>query len=198
MKTAETLRARSHRVKPLLTVPNQVWRVRHAMNFLSPESRGGHIFANMYDFVHVDEKWFHVTKVKRKFYAYVDEPLPIRRVQSTKHITKVMFLAAVCRPRYDHDKKCWFDGKIGIWPFVKTVAAKRTSKNRAKGTPITVLQNVDSAAYRSMILENVIPAIQRKMPRAVKLVKLQQDNASPHGAITSDQLRSYGIENIET
>ncbi|KAH9114664.1 hypothetical protein LEN26_013025 [Aphanomyces euteiches] len=108
-----------------------------------------------------------------------------------------MFLAAVSRPRYDHHKKQYFDGKIGMWPFVKTVQAKRSSKNRAKGTPVMVLQNVDTAAYRDMILHNVVPAILAKMPRDIAIVKLQQDNASPHRCICNAQLRDHGIMNIE-
>ena len=28
----------------------------------------------------------------------------------------------------------WFDGKIGIWPFIEKVAAKKNSRNRHKGT----------------------------------------------------------------
>ena len=30
-----------------------------------------------------------------------------------------MFLAAVARPRYDEEGNCYFDGKLGIWPFVR-------------------------------------------------------------------------------
>jgi hypothetical protein len=45
---------------------------------------------------------------------------------------KVMFLAAVARPRYDPEGECTFDGKIGMFPFVERVAAKRTSKNLEK------------------------------------------------------------------
>ncbi|KAH9150486.1 hypothetical protein AeRB84_006680 [Aphanomyces euteiches] len=197
MKTSSILRARSNHVKPILTTKNQVWRVRHAMSLLLPQLCGGHIFANMRDFVHIDEKWFNITKVKRRFYAYNNEALALRRVQSTKFITKVMFLAAVSRPHYDHHKKQYFDGKIGIWPFAKTVQAKRPSKNRAKGTPVTVLQNVDTAAYRDMILHNVVPAIYAKMPRDSAIVKLQQDNASPQRCICNAQLRDHGIMNIE-
>ncbi|KAF0721612.1 hypothetical protein Ae201684P_007221 [Aphanomyces euteiches] len=89
MKTSSILRARSNHVKPILTTKNQVWRVRHAMSLLLPQLCGGHIFANMRDFVHIDEKWFNITKVKRRFYAYNNEALALRRVQSTKFITKV-------------------------------------------------------------------------------------------------------------
>jgi hypothetical protein len=33
----------------------------------------------------------------------------------------VMFLTAVAKPRYDDEGNCTFDGKIGIWPFVRKV-----------------------------------------------------------------------------
>ncbi|KAH9130800.1 hypothetical protein LEN26_008179 [Aphanomyces euteiches] len=197
MKTSSTLRGRSRNVKPILTASNQDWRLRHALSLLLPKLSGGHVFANMHDVVHIDEKWFHLTTVKKRFYAYENEVLPQRRVRSTKFITKVMFLAAVCRPRYDYDKKTHFDGKIGMWPFIKSVEAQRTSKNRAKGTPVTVLQNVDSAAYRQMVLEKVVPAIVAKVPRAVRIVKIQQDNASPHRCITSAELRQNGFNNFD-
>jgi hypothetical protein len=45
-----------------------------------------------------------------------------------------MFLTAVAKPRYDEQGKETFDGKIGIWAFVKETAAKNDSKNRLKGT----------------------------------------------------------------
>ena len=51
-----------------------------------------------------------------------------------EHIEKVMFLSAVTRPRFDDEKVCMFDGKIGIWPFVHQVAAQRSSIYRPAGT----------------------------------------------------------------
>ena len=32
-----------------------------------------------------------------------------------------MFLSVVVRPRYNDEGNCTFDGKIGIWPFVRKV-----------------------------------------------------------------------------
>ena len=32
-----------------------------------------------------------------------------------------MLLSAVTEPRYDNEGKCYFDGKLGIWPFVRQV-----------------------------------------------------------------------------
>ena len=43
-----------------------------------------------------------------------------------------MFFGAVARPRWAHGY-CTFDGKIGMFPFIKNVLAQRKSKNRDKG-----------------------------------------------------------------
>ncbi len=47
---------------------------------------------------------------------------------------EVMFLCVVARPRYDDYRKSYLDGKIGLWPFVERVPAKRNSRNRPAGT----------------------------------------------------------------
>jgi len=36
-------------------------------------------------------------------------------------IGKVMLLSAVARPIYDDEGNCIFDGKLGVWPFVRKV-----------------------------------------------------------------------------
>ena len=43
----------------------------------------------------------------------------VRTVQNKNSIDKVMFLAAVARPRYDEEGNCYFDGKLGICLFVR-------------------------------------------------------------------------------
>ncbi|KAF0682515.1 Aste57867_25371 [Aphanomyces stellatus] len=129
-------KAKSGYLKPLLTTSNQHERIRWAMSFLRPRQDGSHFF------------------VKRKFYGYDDEVLALRAAKSKRFLTKVMFLAAVARPRYDVNRKRIFDGKIGIWPFVEKSPAKRKSKNRAKGTLVTKSVSVDSAVYTDMVLNN--------------------------------------------
>ncbi|KAH9151131.1 hypothetical protein AeRB84_006185 [Aphanomyces euteiches] len=154
----------------------------------------------MHNLVHVDEKWFYVTKVKKKFYVFPEEVLPKRSAKSKHFITKVMFLDAVCRPRYDYHNECMFDSKLGVWPFVEKVVAKRGSKNRPRGTVETVPQSVTSDVYKDMVLSKDIPAIQAKYPRGGQLntIYLQQDNASPHRRVTTKWLVENGIPGIET
>ncbi|CAN0474101.1 unnamed protein product [Discosporangium mesarthrocarpum] len=85
---------------------------------------------DMEDWVHVDEKWFYVMKEGRGIHLHPEEDVPKPpRTQNKRFITKVMFLAAVARPRMISDGM-WFDGKIGIWHVADTVAAMRSSKNR--------------------------------------------------------------------
>ena len=42
---------------------------------------------------------------------------PKHCVKHKSHITKVMFLCVVVRPHYNPCAKCWWDGKLGVWPI---------------------------------------------------------------------------------
>ena len=72
----------------------------------------------MYDRIDIDEKWFYMTKDNEN-YILVDGELeqstPRRRVRHKGFITKVMFLCAQARPRWDYARHCTWNGKIGIW-----------------------------------------------------------------------------------
>ncbi|CAM9834633.1 unnamed protein product [Discosporangium mesarthrocarpum] len=57
------------------------------------------------------------------FYLYDVEDLPPRKLQHENHIVKVMFLGAVANPRHDTQGNVAFDGKVGIYPFVRVEAA---------------------------------------------------------------------------
>jgi len=97
-----------------------------------------------------------------RLYLAPGETPPEREVQSKGNITKVMFLAAVARPRFDEEGVCVFEGKIGMWPFVKKVPGQRNSVNRPAGTMVTRSVTVTRQRYRDMLLEKVLPAIQTK------------------------------------
>eukprot|EP00171_Calliarthron_tuberculosum_P006753 IDg6753t1 len=127
-----------------------------------------------------------MTKIKEKYYLLLDEKPPERSTKSKRFITKVMFLAAVARPRYDFAKKRMFDGKIGIWPFVFQEAAKINSNNRVEGTMETkAVTSVAKDVVRQMLLEKVIPTVKSKWLAAKQklLIIIQQDNAKPHCAV---------------
>jgi hypothetical protein len=145
---------------------------------MDPEKFG--LFDGWFDQVHIDEKWFFVTMKMLRVYLTEGEFGPVRRVQHKEHIEKVMFLSAIARPRYDENGTCIFDGKIGIWPFVKSVQALRSSVNRPAGTWETKCVKVTKEVYAAMVIDKVIPAIRAKWPEGNKTVYIQHDNASSH------------------
>ena len=53
----------------------------------------------------------------------------VKRIRSKTQISKVMFLAAIARPRPDKN----FSGKIGIWRIAEPYKAQRDSKYHEKG-----------------------------------------------------------------
>lgn len=69
----------------------------------------------MYNIIHIDEKWFYISKKCEKYYQLPEECDPIRTCKSKKKLMKVMFLAAITRPRYDSEGNEMFSGKIGIF-----------------------------------------------------------------------------------
>ena len=187
------IRSHTNAVKPLLTEEGRFARLLYAINHLQlnspdqplfshehmdPEKIG--FFDGWFDQVHIDKKWFFVTMKMLRVYLTEGELGPVQRVQHKEHIEKVMFLSAVARPRFDEDGTCIFDGKIGTWPFVKSVQALRSSVNRPAGTWETKCVKVTKAVYAAMIIDKVIPAIRLKWLDGNKTVYIQQvlDNAS--------------------
>lgn len=116
------IRHRSNTVKPYLRDENKKARIQFCISMLDALTlHDQSTFKEMYNIVHIDEKWFNTTSKVRTIYMLPDEEDPLMTVQNKNSIEKVMFLAALARPRYDHDGTCIFDGKIGVWPFVKKV-----------------------------------------------------------------------------
>ncbi|RHY52617.1 hypothetical protein DYB34_011176 [Aphanomyces astaci] len=91
-------------------------------------------FDAMWDVVHLDEKWFNAEKDRLKVYVVKRQSIKRRVAKSKRFIPKVMFLAAVARPRHDDERGVMFDGKIGMWPVVKHLPAACNSRNRPAGT----------------------------------------------------------------
>ncbi|XP_056688106.1 uncharacterized protein [Spinacia oleracea] len=92
-------------------------------------------------------------------------------------------MAAVARPRWGENGNCEFDGKIGIFPFTNAVAAKRTSKNRVKGTIETKpVKSVNQIETKAMMINMLIPAIKAKCPphEGEKVIYIVQDNSKAH------------------
>ncbi|KAF0703981.1 hypothetical protein AaE_015163 [Aphanomyces astaci] len=89
-----------------------------------------------------------------------------------------------------------WDGKVGLWPFVEVVPAKRRSKNRDRGTPITTPMTVTKPVYRQYLVDKVIPATQAQWPSNRRgPVFIQQDNAKPHVGVDDPQVMEAGRTN---
>ncbi|ETI57328.1 hypothetical protein F443_00364 [Phytophthora nicotianae P1569] len=121
-------------VKPYLTSDQTHQHIEFALSFVE-EGAGTYRFNSMNDTIHIDEKWFYISKKRKAYYLTDNEEVPHFAVPNVNHLTKVPFLVAVGRPRYDPHSRTWFDGKLGCWLFVEMVEAQRSSKNRPADTP---------------------------------------------------------------
>ncbi|KAG3079676.1 hypothetical protein PI124_g12758 [Phytophthora idaei] len=113
----------------MLSEGNMTKRIAFCVEHVSTAT---HLFDEMEDVVHIDEKLFYMSKIKRRFVLLPDEPAPVHRLKSKRHIPKVMVLAAVARPRYDPTTGEFFDGKLGVWDFFYTRACKTQQLQQAK------------------------------------------------------------------
>ncbi|XP_057811740.1 uncharacterized protein LOC131025976 [Salvia miltiorrhiza] len=177
------IKAHSNAIKPDLTAPNKLLRLQFSLEALEYDRIMRSVtFKNMHNTIHIDEKWFYITKSNQRFYLTPAETEPHRTCKSKKFITKVMFMCAVCRPIFGPDGECLFDGKIGIFPFTELVPAKRKSKNREAGTmEWKPIQSITKEVVKDCLINKIIPAIKAKWPSfASKVIYIQQDNARPH------------------
>jgi hypothetical protein len=178
------IRRRSNAIKPFLKEENKIERLKFCLSMLESSTiPHDPTFKTMDNIVHIDEKWFYMTKKSMNYYMLPEEDVPERTCKSKNFIGKVMFLVAVARPRYDFDDNETFSGKIGVFPFVTKEQARRTSVNRVAGTLETKpINSVNRDVSRRFLLEKVIPAIKEKWPRDAihEPIIIQQDNARCH------------------
>ncbi|XP_058783523.1 uncharacterized protein LOC131658218 [Vicia villosa] len=186
-----TLRRHSNGLKPHMKDSNMKDRLRFCLSMLEETSLlHDPEFKSMHNIVHIDEKWFYMTKKSANYYLLENEDEPYRTCKNKNCIGKVMFLVAVARPRFDDNDKEIFSGKIGVFPLVQKVAAKRSSVNIASGTletkPITYITKEVS---RNFLINKVLPAIKEKWPRehAMETIYIQQDNAPCHVSIDDEE-----------
>ncbi|XP_010456775.1 PREDICTED: uncharacterized protein LOC104738274 [Camelina sativa] len=155
-------------------------------------------FVDMYNMVHIDEKWFYMTKKTENYYLLPTEEEPLSTCQSKNYIVKVMFLAAMARPRFDEEGKEIFSGKIGIFPFVTMEPAKRRSKNREAGTlELKAATSVKREDIKACLIEKVLPGIHEKWPLEDrhKTIFIQQDNARTHIAGGDKDFQEVALSN---
>ena len=171
-------------LKPLLKPENKISRLKFCISMLDETTLENDrpSFNDMSRIVHIDEKWFDMTKRKSTYYLLPQEEAPLRTVPNKNSIGKVMFLTAVAKPRYDENGVVTFDGKIGVWAFVKETPAARRSEYRPRGTLEIKSVIVTRDVMREYICEKVVPAIQDLWPDedVGKTFFIQQDNARTH------------------
>ncbi|XP_026435503.1 uncharacterized protein LOC113333202 [Papaver somniferum] len=193
-----SIKAHSNAIKPGFSLKTRITRLKHCLEMLD-ESVSPAVFSGMYDRIHIDEKWFYMSKTTQKYYLHPMEAPPVRRCTSKNFIPKVMFLSALARPRYDEYVNTPFDGKIGMWAFVFMEAAKRKSKNRVAGTlEMKPIKSITQKVTREFLINKLLPAIIQKWPHDGRTIFIQQDNARPHIAIGDEQfcevVRQFGLD----
>lgn len=149
------LRPHTNAIKPTLTHENKRARLEFCLSKIS-RSLSSQIptLHDMFNVVHIDEKWFYMSKPSRRYYLIPGEDESLRTCQSKKFITKVMFLAVVARPRFDASSDEIFSGKIGIYSFTRLEPAKRSSKDRVAGTLETKpILSVTKEVTRSWLIQ---------------------------------------------
>ncbi|XP_021725627.1 uncharacterized protein LOC110692853 [Chenopodium quinoa] len=136
----------------------------------------------MYNVVHIDEKWFFMTKNSQTFYLAPNEAHPYRNCKSKRYDTKVMFEVALSRAVCGPDGECLFDGKLGCFPLTEVIPAKRSSIHRVAGTLETKpIKNITQSVIRKLFIEQLLPSIKANWPiDACGTIWVQQDNATPH------------------
>ena len=182
---------RSSYIKPKLQTQQQINRLNFVLGKIVHAGHGVYEFDKMMNTLHVDEKWFYVSKLKQK-----QRTLPgtdrqdCATTRHKSHIEKIMFLCVIGVPQWYQDSRGveqrW-DGKVGIFPFIKWTEAKRTSKHRTRGAPVMESVNVTSETYRDLMTRNsaddpgVLQSIRSKVPwGATKVTVIQHDGAPGH------------------
>ena len=175
-------------VKPLLKPIHLINRLRFILGELEEAGEGAEIgdyqltpFENV---IHVDEKWFYATRQHRRYRHFPgDEHFPDEEAQHKNAIQKIMFLCAVGVPQQPPPPYAYFDGKIGMFPLVDEILAKRNSVNRPAGTPILSPLSLTAEEYLIQITQpgGLLDKIKDKMPWMQNFtIKIQHDNAKPH------------------
>ena len=191
------VRRHTSSLKPGLTDKNKVQRLRFCLQELQTPTTNNQVisFKDMYNGIHVDEKWFFMSKTSQNFYLAPTEMEPYRSTKHKSHILKVMFLVAVTRPWFGENGEVLFDGNIGYFPLTEVVPAQRNSIHRPRGTLETKpIKCVNQKVIRKVFITKLIPAIKLRWPIGGDgKIYIQQDNATPH--ILNDDIDFHRVAN---
>lgn len=97
---------------------------------------------------------------------------PCRCCQPKRFKIKAMFMGVTFRPLHDSQRNLIDDGKFSIFPLVKKVAEKKTSKNKVAGTIETKpIERITQEVIRGVIINQVLPAIMQNWPTGLSKKK---------------------------
>jgi hypothetical protein len=169
VKKEKKLRVYTMSLKPKLKDDHYLNCLYHCISKIDRNTINGVTrlkYKTFYNEVHVDEKWFFLVQYGGRYYLTADEVVPPRTisVQHKSHITKVMFLCALARPRYNNTTRQWFDGLIGIYPVGEFDMYKHGSLYHTRGDLKWTNFALDREEYQRIMVEFVLPDIKRKMP----------------------------------
>ncbi|XP_042027075.1 uncharacterized protein LOC121774233 [Salvia splendens] len=155
------IRPYTNAIKPALTDVNKISRMRWSLSHIQPtKSEGKLLYHEMHNIVHIDEKWFYMTKASDRYYLLPDEDEPYRscifpftqQVPAKKESKN--------RPRGTLETKSI--------PSVNKEAMRECILNQASKHSITNHAQI-------------IPTIKANWPaNASKEIYIQQDNVKPH------------------
>eukprot|EP00127_Corallochytrium_limacisporum_P004078 Clim_evm23s157 gene=Clim_evmTU23s157 len=180
------------RERPHLEPKNMAARLEFVRQFFVPHG----VCEALDDCIHLDEKWYTPdVKNGRILYVKGTEPqryLPVRRGHESK--IKGQHIVAVARPRVwmQGGRKEIFDGKMLCHACVEDKVAKKTTKNRKKGTIEKVQHTVDGEFFFNVLVNELLPAIEEKWPKdwdKQRPIRVWMDNAGVHKRLVTGSLR---------
>lgn len=176
--------------KPQLTDASKATRLYYCLGHVNSTLS---LFDKMYDVVHVDEKYFYVTEVKKRFYLLPDEDVPYRPLRSWMNVT-VLDRCGPSEVGRDHRHHVWRPYRYSAVCGAPPRPAIR--RNRPAGTMETHNVSVTKDEYRNKLIQHVLPAIGARMPLPPNgtRVAIQQDNAPPHIATTDPEFYHAVLE----
>jgi len=173
--------------KTLLSLTNKIKRLSWAIDevevSLHPQTGAySYRFKDLKKRGFFDEKWFE-TQTKGKIYRRDEDPiLPPPALKNKLHPPKVMISAGFAYPQPKTNGE-YFNGCVGVYPFVERVQAKRDSRNRVAGTfetkPVSVTAQVyfDSMTQQGGVMDQIQ---QQTAGLDLDVIVFNLDSATPH------------------
>ncbi|XP_019435950.1 PREDICTED: uncharacterized protein LOC109342418 [Lupinus angustifolius] len=116
---ASVIRRHSNAIKPLLKEENKRPQLQFCLSMLEDYNiPHDPIFKSMNNIVHIDEKWFYMSKKSNNYYLLPYDEDPYHICKSKNFITKVMFLVAIARPSLIHKEVKFSLEKLVFFPLL--------------------------------------------------------------------------------